>query len=156
VNVLRKFLGNKVRFVFERLTYNRMFAIVEIQKFIGGSNMAVNIYDIAYSLQNAFKEQPEFKNLQSLYSQVLADPSAKPLFMEFQNFQKTMQQKMYQGEPVTPEENAKGQEIVARVSQNPLIANLMQTEQRLNLVIQDVNKIVMNPLEEFYKSLLEL
>lgn len=133
-----------------------MFAIVEIQKFIGGSNMAVNIYDIAYSLQNAFKEQPEFKNLQSLYSQVLADPNAKPLFMEFQNFQKAMQQKMYQGEAVTPEENAKGQEIVARVSQNPLIANLMQVEQRLNLVIQDVNKIVMSPLEEFYKALLEL
>ncbi|PEJ60726.1 hypothetical protein CN692_01150 [Bacillus sp. AFS002410] len=118
--------------------------------------MAVNIYDIAYSLQNAFKEQPEFKNLQALYSQVLADPTAKPLFMEFQNFQKTMQQKMYQGEAVTPEENAKGQEIVAKVSQNPLIANLMQTEQRLNLVIQDVNKIVMNPLEEFYKSLMEM
>ncbi|MFF2876231.1 YlbF family regulator [Gottfriedia sp. NPDC057991] len=118
--------------------------------------MSVNIYDIAYSLQNAFKEQPEFKNLQSLYSQVLADPNAKPLFMEFQNFQKVMQQKMYSGEAVTPEENAKGQEIVARVSQNPLIANLMQVEQRLNLVIQDVNKIVMSPLEEFYKSLLEL
>ena len=118
--------------------------------------MAVNIYDIAYSLQNALKEQPEFKNWQSLYAQVLADPNAKPLFMEFQNFQKVMQQKMMQGEQISPEEGAKGQEIVARVSQNPLIANLMQSEQRLNLIIQDINKIVMNPLEEFYKALLEL
>lgn len=115
--------------------------------------MAVNIYDIAYSLQNALKEQPDFKNLQSLYAQVLAEPSAKPLFLEFQSFQMAMQQKMMQGAQITPEESAQAQAIVAKVSQNPLISNLMQAEQRLNLVIQDLNKIIMKPLEELYTEL---
>jgi len=115
--------------------------------------MTVNIYDFAYSLQSALKEQPDFKNLQALYSQVLADQSAKPLFMEFQNFQMVMQQKMMQGAQITPEESAQAQAIVAKVSQNPLIANLMQAEQRMNLVIQDLNKIIMKPLEELYTAL---
>lgn len=114
--------------------------------------MSVNIHDIAYSLQNALREQPDFKNLQSLYAQVLANPSAKPLFLEFQSFQMTMQQKMMQGAQITPEESAQAQAIVAKVSQNPLIANLMQAEQRLNVVIQDLNQIIMKPLEELYTN----
>lgn len=115
--------------------------------------MTVNIHDIAYSLQNALKEQSDLKNLQSLYAQVLADPSAKPLFLEFQSFQMTMQQKMMQGAQISPEESAQAQALVGKVSQNPLIANLMQAEQRMNLVIQDLNKIIMKPLEDLYGSL---
>lgn len=118
--------------------------------------MSVNIHDAAYSVQNALKDHPDFKNLTALYSQILADPNAKPLFMEFQNFQKAMQAKMMQGQQVSPEEGAMGQEIVARASQNPLIANLMQAEQRMNLLIQDLNKIIMSPLEDFYKALIQL
>ncbi|MEH6936908.1 YlbF family regulator [Bacillus sp. JJ664] len=115
--------------------------------------MTVNIHDIAYSLQNALNEHPDLKNLQSLYSQILADPSAKPLFSEFQNFQMTMQQKMMQGAQISPEESAQAQALMAKVSQNPLISNLMQAEQRMNLVIQDLNKIIMKPLEDLYSSL---
>lgn len=115
--------------------------------------MVVNIYDIAYSLQNAIKEHPDFKNVQQLYSQVLADPAAQPLFKEFQSFQMTMQQKMMQGQQITQEESAQAQALVAKVSQNPLIAALMQAEQRLNLVIQDLNKIILKPLEDLYTGL---
>jgi len=115
--------------------------------------MPTNIYDIAYTLQNALKEQPEFQSLQSLYKQVLADPVAKPLFAEFQKFQMTLQQKMMQGQQITQQESAHAQALFTQASQNPLIAQVMQTEQRLNTVIQDLNKIVLKPLEELYSGI---
>ena len=66
--------------------------------------------------------------------------------------QLSLQQKMMQGQEITEEDNQQAQEVVARIQQDAKITKLMETEQRLNVVIGDVNKIIMKPLEELYSA----
>jgi cell fate (sporulation/competence/biofilm development) regulator YlbF (YheA/YmcA/DUF963 family) len=60
---------------------------------------------------------------------------------------------MMQGQQITEADNAKAQQVVALVQQNPKIAQLMQQEQRMNMLIGDLNKIILKPLEELYGPL---
>lgn len=119
----------------------------------GGKSMATNMYDAAYALQKAITENPDFQALKASYATVQADPQAKVLFEQFRNVQLELQQKMMQGQQITEEDNAKAQQIVMQVQQNQKIAQLMQAEQRVNVFIGDLNKIVLKPLEDLYGSL---
>ncbi|ENQ3105034.1 Cell fate regulator YlbF, YheA/YmcA/DUF963 family (controls sporulation, competence, biofilm development) [Bacillus sp. 491mf] len=112
--------------------------------------MANNMHDVAYELQKTISEHPDFQSLKVSYAEVQADADAKQLFDRFRMMQMELQQKMMQGEQLTEEDNQKAQEVVALVQQNAKITNLMQAEQRLNVLIGDVNKIIMKPLEDLY------
>lgn len=114
--------------------------------------MVKNIHDVAYELQKAIAESPDFQSLKVSYGEVQADAEAKELFDRFRMMQMELQQKMMQGEQLTDEDNQKAQEVVALVQQNVKITNLMQAEQRLNVLIGDVNKITMQPLEDLYNA----
>ena len=58
---------------------------------------------------------------------------------------------MMQGQEITEEDNQQAQEVV-RIQQDAKITKLMETEQRLNVVVGDINKIIMKPLEELYNA----
>lgn len=49
--------------------------------------------------------------------------------------QLSLQQKMMQGQEITEEDNQQAQEVVVRIQQDAKITKLMETEQRLNVVI---------------------
>jgi cell fate (sporulation/competence/biofilm development) regulator YlbF (YheA/YmcA/DUF963 family) len=115
--------------------------------------MATNMYDAAYALQKAIIENPDFSTLKQSYAAVQADLQAKQLFDQFRSVQMELQQKMMQGQQITEADNMKAQQIVAQVQQNQKIAQLMQAEQRMNLLIGDLNKIILKPLEELYGPL---
>ena len=114
--------------------------------------MTKNIHDVAYELQKAIAENEDFKTLKESYAAVQADTASKNLFDEFRTMQLSLQQKMMQGQEITEEDNQQAQEVVARIQQDAKITKLMETEQRLNVVIGDVNKIIMKPLEELYSA----
>ncbi|MBE7104822.1 YlbF/YmcA family competence regulator [Bacillus cereus] len=114
--------------------------------------MTKNIHDVAYELQKAIAENEDFQTLKASYEAVQGDAESKNLFEEFRMVQLGLQQKMMQGQEITEEDNQKAQEVVARIQQDAKITKLMETEQRLNIVITDVNKIIMQPLEELYSA----
>ena len=116
------------------------------------NKMTKNIHDVAYELQKAIAENEDFKTLKESYAAVQADTASKNLFDEFRTMQLSLQQKMMQGQEITEEDNQQAQEVVARIQQDAKITKLMETEQRLNVVIGDVNKIIMKPLEELYSA----
>ena len=113
--------------------------------------MTKNIHDVAYELQKAIAENDDFKTLKESYAAVQADAASKNLFDEFRTMQLSLQQ-MMQGQEITEEDNQQAQEVVVRIQQDAKITKLMETEQRLNVVIGDVNKIIMKPLEELYSA----
>lgn len=114
--------------------------------------MTKNIHDVAYELQNAIAENTDFQALKASYAEVQGDADAKQLFDRFRAMQMELQQKMMQGQEITEEDNQKAQAIVELVQQNAKITKLMEAEQRLNVVIGDINKIIMKPLEELYNA----
>ncbi|AST90465.1 YlbF family regulator [Sutcliffiella cohnii] len=114
--------------------------------------MSTNLYDVAYNLEKAVRESDDFKQLQDLYAAVFADEGTKRMFENFRNIQLNLQQKQMSGQEITQEEVEQAQKTVALVQQDPKIAQLMQAEQRMSMVIQELNKIIMKPLEELYSN----
>ncbi|MCY8157964.1 YlbF family regulator, partial [Bacillus licheniformis] len=66
------------------------------------------------------------------------------------DIQLNLQQKQMNGEDITQEEVEQAQKSVALVQQHEKISQLMEAEQRMSMLIADLNKIIMKPLEELY------
>ncbi|MDR4434586.1 YlbF family regulator [Bacillus tequilensis] len=114
--------------------------------------MAVNFYDVAYDLEHALRGSEEFSRLKNLYDEVNADESAKRMFENFRDVQLQLQQKQMAGEEITQDEVMQAQKTVALVQQHETISQLMEAEQRMSMLIGELNKIIMKPLEELYGS----
>ncbi|WP_043933155.1 YlbF family regulator [Bacillus sp. EB01] len=115
--------------------------------------MAGNFYDAANELEKAIRESNEYKQLRQVYDEVNADPSARTMFENFRQIQMNLQQKQMSGQPISQEEVDQAQKSVALVQQHPTISRLMETEQRMGMVIGELNKIIMKPLEDLYGPL---
>lgn len=112
--------------------------------------MAVNLYDAAYELEKVLRQSDEYKQLTQAYAEVNADPATKGMFDNFRQIQMNLQQKQMMGQEITQQEVEQAQKTVALVQQNPKISNLMQAEQRMSMMIGELNKVIMKPLEELY------
>jgi cell fate (sporulation/competence/biofilm development) regulator YlbF (YheA/YmcA/DUF963 family) len=112
--------------------------------------MAVNLYDSAYDLEKAIRNSSEYTDLKSLYDEVNGDESARVMFENFRNIQLQLQEKQMMGQEITQEEVEQAQKTVALVQQHEKISNLMAAEQRMSMVIAEMNQIIMKPLEELY------
>lgn len=114
--------------------------------------MAINLYDAAYDLEKAIRQSDEYTRLQKMYDAVYADEAARKMFEEFRELQLNLQQKQMMGEQITQEEVEQAQKTVETVQQNLKIAQLMEAEQQMSRVINDLNQLIMKPLEELYSS----
>ncbi|MBL4986936.1 MULTISPECIES: YlbF family regulator [Bacillus] len=112
--------------------------------------MSVNLYDVAYDLEKALRHSEEYSNLRNLYDEVNADDSSKRMFENFRDIQVNLQQKQMTGQEITQEEVEQAQKTVALVQQHDKISQLMEAEQRVSVLIGELNKIIMKPLEELY------
>ncbi len=115
----------------------------------GGEKMS-NVYDAAYQMEQAIRTSNEYMELKRLTDLVNSDPGTKGMFENFRNLQMQLQQKQMMGQEITQAEIEQAQKTVQLVQQNPTIAKLMDAEQRMSVVIADLNKIIMKPLEELY------
>lgn len=109
-----------------------------------------NIYDSAYDLEKAIRESEEFKSLKDAYDAVMNDETSKQMFENFRDTQMALQEKQMQGQEITEEEVEKARQVVELVQQHEDISKLMEQEQRLNMVINDVSRIITKPLEDLY------
>jgi cell fate (sporulation/competence/biofilm development) regulator YlbF (YheA/YmcA/DUF963 family) len=112
--------------------------------------VAVNLYDSAYALETAIRQSDEYLQLQQAYKEVNADPAAKQMFDQFRKIQMDLQQKQMMGQDISEQEIQQAQSTVGLVQQNEKIARLMQAEQRMSMVIGEINKVIMKPLEDLY------
>lgn len=114
--------------------------------------MAVNLYDASYELEKAIRQSDEYTKLKKMYDAVNADESARKMFENFRNIQLELQQKQMMGQEISQEEVEQAQKVVALVQQHALISQLMEAEQRMSMIIGEMNQIIMKPLEELYGS----
>lgn len=112
--------------------------------------MTVNIHDSAYELEKAIRNSDDYQTLKKLYDEVNADVITKGLFLNFRNMQLDLQQKQMMGQEIGEDDIANAQKVVAEVQQNEKIAKLMQAEERMSMVITELNQIILKPLNELY------
>ena len=111
-----------------------------------------NIYDTANQLERDLRELQEFKTVKESFEAIYADETARALFEEFRTVNVELQQKQFSGQEITEEDIQKAQELGQKVSENDYIQALMEAEQRLNTIMQDINRIITNPLQELYNG----
>lgn len=115
--------------------------------------MSANMYDHANELERALRASEEFVQLKTMYEAVENDPEAKQVFDEFRNIQLELQQKQMSGVEITEDEVVNAQAIANKVQENETVTKLMEAEQRMNFVINELNKIIVQPLQDLYGSL---
>ncbi|HEY4553702.1 MAG TPA: YlbF family regulator [Bacillaceae bacterium] len=115
--------------------------------------MAVNLYDSAYELEKAMRNSEEYIHLKKMYKDVANDAEANRMFGEFRNVQMQLQQKQMMGQDITEDEVMEAQYIANQVQENDKVTRLMEAEQRMSNAITELNKIIMKPLDELYRSL---
>ncbi len=117
---------------------------------IEGGVIMANIYDIAHELGKTIKESDEFKLLKQLHVEIEKDQAANQMLENFRKMQMELQQKQMQGVQISEEEAQKAQQLFELVQQQPIISKMMEAEQRLSVIITDINRIITEPLEELY------
>ena len=112
--------------------------------------MAVNLYDHANQLEQALRESDEYQAIQNAYAKVKENEESKKLFDEFRETQLSFQQKQMQGEEIGEEELQKAQEQAQKIENYSNISELMAAEQNMSQVFQEINQIIVKPLDEIY------
>lgn len=112
--------------------------------------MAVNLYDHANQLEQALRESDEYQAIQNAYAKVKENQESKDLFDEFRETQLNFQQKQMQGEEIGEEELQKAQEQAQKIENDSNISELMTAEQNMSQVFQEINQIIVKPLDEIY------
>ncbi|OPA80868.1 hypothetical protein BVG16_00515 [Paenibacillus selenitireducens] len=111
----------------------------------------MNVYDKAHELAKALKECPEVAEVKSMMTLINADAESKQMLDDFRLRQTQMQQKMMSGEMPDQEEMEKMEKLFDVLQMIPNISKLFDAERRLSVIIEDVNKIVLQNLEFLYQ-----
>lgn len=111
-----------------------------------------NLYDNAYDLEKAIRESDEYQHLKNCYDELEKDETGKKMFENFRNLQMNLQQKQMQGQEVSQEEAQQAQQQMQLMQQHEGISKLMDAEQKMSVVVNDLNGIITKPLEELYSS----
>ncbi|MFD0692477.1 YlbF family regulator [Paenibacillus sp. GCM10027628] len=109
------------------------------------------VHDKAYDLARAIKESSEYKEMKDVRTKVDADASAKNMLEDFRKRQAELQQKMMAGEMPPQEEMENMQKLYEVLALNPSIGRLFDVERRLSVMLEDVQRIIAEPLESLMK-----
>ena len=111
-----------------------------------------NIYDTANKLEQELRETEAYSDLKTAFSTVKEDSEANEVFQKFQEIQMKLQQKQMSGEEIQEEEIKEAQEMALKSGENNLIKELMEAEQKLSTLIDDLNRIIMKPVQDIYQG----
>ena len=124
------------------------YVIISLEE---GGMMMSNLYDTANQLERELRQSDEFAAVKEAFEAVQQSEEAKALFEEFRDMNVKFQQKQMNGEELTEEDMNYANDLYQKASSNEAIQTLMQAEQRLNVVMQDINRILTTSLQELYQ-----
>ncbi|UQS82627.1 YlbF family regulator [Bombilactobacillus folatiphilus] len=112
----------------------------------------VNVYDTANQLEKDLRQSEEVMGLQAAFNQMKADPMAYQMFQQMQEMQEKLQQKQMANQEITDDEFKQLQTLSGQLSKFDSVQNLMQQEQKINAMMEELNKIISKPIADIYNS----
>jgi len=112
----------------------------------------MNIYDSANALEQDLRKTTEVAELKLAFEAVKANDLAYKLFDKVQNKQFELQQKQMQGQEITDDDIKAMRELTDQLSNYTEIQNLMEKEQKMNSMMDELNKIISKPIAEIYQD----
>ncbi|MFD4492356.1 YlbF family regulator [Lysinibacillus fusiformis] len=113
----------------------------------------VNIYNDINALEATFRKTPEFEALQAAVEVVKSDEEALNVFKNFRKIQIELQKKQLAGEDLLEDELVYAQKASQLVQQNEKISDMLEAEMKLSKVIEEVNRILIKPIQGLYEDI---
>jgi len=110
----------------------------------------MNTYDAAHALAKALRESTEFKELKEAQVNLKADRSALNMLTDFRKLQFELQKQQLSGIEVAEEQKEKTEKLFEVISLNNLVKNFMQSEYRVAVMLQDVQKAIGEATDEIF------
>ncbi|MCZ8513438.1 YlbF family regulator [Paenibacillus filicis] len=111
----------------------------------------MNIFDKAHELSRAIRDSAELREYRELRAQIDRDADSKRMLDDFRTRQQELQQKMMAGEMPPKEEMEKMEKLFGVISLNPRVHRLFEAERRLGVIMEDIQRIIAEPLDELMK-----
>ena len=112
----------------------------------------VNIYDKANEFERALRESDQYKASLAASEELYADEEANALYTEFVSKQKDLMESAQAGNEPTEKELSVFEEIQQKLLGNAKFLEFVQTQQKLQFLIEDLNKVMYKPLDELFEK----
>lgn len=113
----------------------------------------INIYDDINKLETTLRQTDEFANVKATVESVKADPAALVLFQSFRKIQMSLQEKQMSNEEISGEEIEYAQKTAQLAQENEKISQMLQAEMALSQLIEEVNRVLIKPVQELYEGI---
>lgn len=108
----------------------------------------MNLYDHAHALAKALKESPQLKKFQEAKAKLEDDSAAKDMLDDFRKAQLEMQEQQMSGVEVSEEQKERISKLYEIINMNMTVKNYLAAENQLLVMVQDVYKIIGEPLSD--------
>lgn len=112
--------------------------------------MTVNIYDAVNEVAKELPQTQEFMGVQNAFAALKKDTVAFDLYEQFTGLQSKLQNSQATGQQPADEDVKQLQELAQKMSNMDAITNLMKAEQALNQLLNDINSIILKPINAIY------
>lgn len=102
----------------------------------------MNPYDAAHMLAKALRASAELKTFKEAQEALKSDQSAREMLRDFRGQQFNLQRQRLSGLEVAPEQEEKLEKLYQVIGMNLTIRRFLEAEQRLGVLLGDIQKII--------------
>ncbi|BAK81257.1 YlbF family regulator [Candidatus Arthromitus sp. SFB-rat-Yit] len=102
----------------------------------------INIHDKAHELANSIKQMEEVKKLKEISEKIKADESLTSLLKELRDVQFLVFNEQRSEGKLEKETEEKFKIVSQKVMANPVVAEYVQYEQKVGIIVDDIMKIL--------------
>lgn len=113
------------------------------------------VYDKAYELAQDLKQSSEYQQYMQVKKDVDAEPMTRKMLIDFMKKQFEIQSRQMTGEQISADELDKFKKLAELVQMNRTAIRYIEAEQRIAVLMQDVQRILMEGLEIGFKEVFE-
>jgi cell fate (sporulation/competence/biofilm development) regulator YlbF (YheA/YmcA/DUF963 family) len=108
------------------------------------------VYDQAYQLARSIQNSNEYTQYIALQDKVYADAQAKTMLTEYRKRQMELQMRQFSGESIDQAEMEQLSKLSEVINLNSDITQLLAMETQLSLLMDDVQRIISEPLKSLF------
>lgn len=113
-------------------------------------SMTVNIYDSVNQVASDLPQTQQFMAVQNAFAALKQDQVAFSMYKEFSELQEVLRNAQLNGQQPKEEDVKKLQELAKKINDMDAVKNLMAAEQSLNQLLNDINSIIIKPINDVY------
>jgi cell fate (sporulation/competence/biofilm development) regulator YlbF (YheA/YmcA/DUF963 family) len=107
----------------------------------------MSMYDLAHRLVKEIKQSDQYQRYLELREKIMEDESTRDMLKNYQQQQIKLQSKQLSGEELTDEEKEELQNLQDIIELNSEVKEYLEAEQRMNVLLNDMQKIIFSDLK---------